>query len=307
MFDYFAYGLGITANFAISEFTAIARQENPDVRIILDRNFADESVVIEDTTQLTIKAARTMSYVFDRSVGAFYIYHGNRIVVVPSPSATIEQVRIYLVGTIMALLLYQRGMLVLHASSVAMNGKAVVFLGKSGSGKSSIAAALCQRGYGLISDDVVAVDLGSSSPIVHPGFGQYKLSEAAARALGLENSSSIVRDMQQRGYISCQKFSIQSLPLDRAYLLLPDGEPEIAKIKPRATVPKLLVHMVPTIWNLSQTPEHFFQSSKLAQTVPFYTLSRGAKIETLPKLADLVESRVMRRATAPISVSEDAA
>lgn len=300
MFNYFAYGLGISADFAIPEFSVAAAKD--DVRIVIDRDFAVEDVAIEDTTQLAIKVTPAFSYVFDRPIGTFYIYNGNRVVVVPAPGATIEQARIYLVGTIMAIVLYQRGSLVLHASSVVIDGKAIVFVGRSGSGKSSLAGALNQRGYGLVSDDVVAVDLSSSVPLVHPAFGQYKLSEAIARVLGHENSSLLNRDIENRGYINCQNFKTRSLPIGQVYILTPDRIQEIIPVKPREVITQLLFYMVPTIWGMAQTPAHFFQCSKLAQTTPFYTLRRENVVATLPALADLVESHVREKAIAPISV-----
>ncbi len=47
---------------------------------------------------------------------------------------------------------------VLHASAVAINGIAKVFIGESGYGKSTLAAALVQAGGELISDDCLMLD-----------------------------------------------------------------------------------------------------------------------------------------------------
>ena len=57
---------------------------------------------------------------------------------------------------------YQRGLLPLHASAVAVGDGCVAFCGARGAGKSTLAAALAQAGYPLLSDDLL---------IVHPGFG----------------------------------------------------------------------------------------------------------------------------------------
>jgi hypothetical protein len=45
------------------------------------------------------------------------------------------------------------GHLVLHASAVAIRGRAVAVIGTSGAGKSSLAAAFVQRGHRLLADD----------------------------------------------------------------------------------------------------------------------------------------------------------
>lgn len=47
-----------------------------------------------------------------------------------------------------------------HASAVALDGRGVLILGASGSGKSRLALDLMTRGAHLIADDGVAIDLG---------------------------------------------------------------------------------------------------------------------------------------------------
>ncbi|HVH44487.1 MAG TPA: hypothetical protein VM925_19170 [Labilithrix sp.] len=52
------------------------------------------------------------------------------------------------------------GRLGMHGAAVSVDGKAVVFLGRSGAGKSTFAAAMCARGAALLADDAVAIDPG---------------------------------------------------------------------------------------------------------------------------------------------------
>ena len=61
----------------------------------------------------------------------------------------------------------------LHASSVALDGRAVLISGPSGSGKSDLALRLLDRGFTLVSDDqtIVRKDngrlLASAPPTIH--------------------------------------------------------------------------------------------------------------------------------------------
>jgi len=61
----------------------------------------------------------------------------------------------------------------LHASTVALNGRAVLICGPSGAGKSDLALRLIDRGFTLVSDDqtIVRKDgkrvLSSSPPTIH--------------------------------------------------------------------------------------------------------------------------------------------
>jgi serine kinase of HPr protein (carbohydrate metabolism regulator) len=61
----------------------------------------------------------------------------------------------------------------LHASTVALDGRAVLICGPSGSGKSDLALRLLDRGFALVSDDqtIVRKDggrvLASAPPTIH--------------------------------------------------------------------------------------------------------------------------------------------
>ena len=66
---------------------------------------------------------------------------GNRISFSPAAGAEETAVRLYLLGTCMGALLFQRKLLPLHGSAVVINGKAYAFVGDSGAGKSTLAAA----------------------------------------------------------------------------------------------------------------------------------------------------------------------
>ena len=61
-----------------------------------------------------------------------------------------------------AALLQQRGVMTLHASAIETQAGAVLFAGPSGIGKSSLAAALVERGNTMLADDVTGVVLDAA-------------------------------------------------------------------------------------------------------------------------------------------------
>src|SRR5262249_15832630 len=69
----------------------------------------------------------------------------------------------YLLGPVLGLLLRLRGVTCLHASAVAFGDRSVAFVGAAGAGKSTTAAAFAQLGYGVISDDIVALREGDGA------------------------------------------------------------------------------------------------------------------------------------------------
>lgn len=70
---------------------------------------------------------------------------------------------------------------ILHASAVAKDGAALLILGPSGSGKSSLALELIALGAGLIADDLVRIRPGPVAAPVRPGSTQ----RIEARGVGL--------------------------------------------------------------------------------------------------------------------------
>jgi hypothetical protein len=72
-------------------------------------------------------------------------------------SSSLEDALSYLLGPIMGLLLRLRDAVCLHASAVSIVDRAIVFVGSEGAGKSTTAAAFAQRGFPVLSDDIVAL------------------------------------------------------------------------------------------------------------------------------------------------------
>ena len=77
-----------------------------------------------------------------------------------------RNVRLYLLGSAMGMLLHQRGILPLHANAVEINGRAFAFMGASGAGKSTLAAWFYDRGYAVLSDDVCIVRFSDNGSVL---------------------------------------------------------------------------------------------------------------------------------------------
>jgi hypothetical protein len=90
-----------------------------------------------------------------------------------------------------------RGLEVMHASGVVLDGTAVLVAGPPGAGKSSLAAALVRAGGALLSDDAVALQMRDDELIAHAGstvlqlraMENQRLSEGEREALGQPTSA----------------------------------------------------------------------------------------------------------------------
>jgi hypothetical protein len=125
------------------------------------------------------------------SAGRFLVEGGERITLERNPAAEEARLCAHLLASVIAALLRQRGLLVLHANVVITpQGNAVAISGETGSGKSTTHAALMAKGCRMLSDDITVLKLGhDGSAEVLPGFPKMNLCEDAAIKLGHDVSS----------------------------------------------------------------------------------------------------------------------
>ena len=86
-----------------------------------------------------------------------------------------------------ALGLLRQGYFTLHGSCIVVNGRAVSIVGSSGTGKSTLAAILAQRGATLVSDGMTPIH--PETLLIAPGPPRTKLNDASLRLLGQEPSN----------------------------------------------------------------------------------------------------------------------
>ncbi len=144
-----------------------------------------------------------------------------------SEPATLEDAATYLLGPTLGLVLRLRGVTLLHASAVVIDGRAIAIAGPAGAGKSTTAAAFAQRDYPVLTDDIVALESSGEDFLVQADCSLLRLwpdsellggsAEALPRlALGWEKR---FLDVEKHGYRAARR----PYPLGAVYLL--GGEP----------------------------------------------------------------------------------
>ena len=107
-----------------------------------------------------------------RFEGIRFEVQGGASIAITAPADTAERdVRIWLLGTVAAALLHQRGYLAIHANAVRLpGGEAAAFAGESGAGKSTLAAWMEAAGHEVLTDDLCAIrGIGGGAPSVFEG------------------------------------------------------------------------------------------------------------------------------------------
>jgi hypothetical protein len=103
-----------------------------------------------------------------------------RVSVHLAPGADEGLVPVLVAGAVVALRLLLQGELVLHASAVEVDGRALAFTGTAGMGKSTVATLFGHAGHPLLTDDVLRVSLPSAGgAVAHRGGLELRLRESA--------------------------------------------------------------------------------------------------------------------------------
>ena len=287
MYYYCAYGLNIGSELRLPELATA--DAGGDVTIRLDPNARGLSQV--SMVSGWLKLTRQEALLSLKKVGSFRIHSGRDVIITVEPTIDESLIRLYLLGVVMGALLYQRGKLVLHASSVEFDGYAVAFLANSGWGKSSIAAALLARGHAVLADDVTAVNLGAGRATVFPGIPLLKVNVDVSLSLGIDPKSLVFLHSTEikRGLHVPQRNPMVPLALARIYVLAVDSDLKIKPLPPQEAMLELVRHTYPTRLLHPGDAIHFQQCAQLLRQVPIFSLSRSESLSALSDLARLVE------------------
>jgi hypothetical protein len=161
---------------------------------------------------------------------------------------TLEDVATYLLGPVMGFILRQRGQTCLHASTVEVDGGAVLLVGQSGAGKSTTAAALARRGLRVLGDDVAPLLPGAGGVRVQPAYPHLRLWPDSAEAVfGSAESLPPLTPTWDKRYLDLSRgdaFQPHRLPVRAVYLLgsraPAAGRPCTAPVRPRTAVVSLV-------------------------------------------------------------------
>jgi hypothetical protein len=104
---------------------------------------------------------------------------GGRVICHPLPDAPDDEIWAFFLGPVLAHCCHLRGMQVLHASAVVLDGRAVGFMGEAGVGKSSLAAAFLTAGFPLLTDDVLVVDTSGGTARAMPSYPALRMRSDA--------------------------------------------------------------------------------------------------------------------------------
>lgn len=292
---YKAFGLNITSDIPLPEFP---------LSNLYSHDIADVEIHTRDLSQVWTEAGgvdnsfiakenNVMFHIAD--VAIYLIENGNEISVSPFSGSNVDQVRLYLLGTCMGIVLQQRKILPLHGSVIAIEGVAYAFVGDSGAGKSTLASAFLSRGYQLLTDDVIPIKFTEEGyPIVVPSYPHQKLWQESLDQFGLESAQYrplFGRETKFAVPVTSQ-FMLEPIQLGGIFELVKSDEDDII-IQPIMGLERLHILYKHTYRNFIIPPSglmdwHFAVSTRIISKVDLFQLRRPTSRFTAHDLPDVI-------------------
>jgi hypothetical protein len=223
---------------------------------------------------------------------------GRRIVGRALEASNREIFHTYLLGQVLSFALLRRGIEPLHATAVVVDGRAVAFLGDSGYGKSSLAAAFVRAGYPLLTDDLLVLHETDDSYTAHPGPPRLKLFPAVAqRLLGDSVRGTRMNPLTNKLIIPLPRRSahLGPAPLHAVYVLnAPSRRSPTRRVTIRAMAQRraFVALLANTFNNVVTEPErlrrHFRLATRLAADLRIKSLSYPRDLDRVSEVREAV-------------------
>jgi len=285
---YWAYGLRIHAEIACPELPphSIATGD-PDVTIQLLPPLADCP-----SEPFSFDVQPNLFTLVVPGVARYRVEDGKRVFIEPLADAAPEKVRLFLLGSTMGALLYQRGLFPLHGSAVETPWGAMIFVGAQGAGKSTLAAEFHRQGYRLLSDDVCAVAATQDGLRILPALAHFRLCADAYERLG--NPAEARFDVDKFVVPMGEGYCVDPIPLRAIHILMDHGDemPNFTVLRGFDRIQRLLENLYrPQYLKGQQTAgEQMRLAGLIAQQSTLACVARRRDTEAIPALVSFLES-----------------
>lgn len=293
---YRGFGLTIASRLPLPEL--VAAEGRPALDVAIDGVPPRLADAVRTGVRFQVAPGRVLLWV--DGVARYLASEGERILVEPEDDAPEDSVRLFLLGSVLAAALHQRGVLALSASAVAGADGCAVFMGLSGAGKSTLAAGLRARGYRVLTDDLCALTFRDGRPVAWPACPALRLWPNALRRLGLDPGPlrRVRPELEKRVLPLGDAFAPDPLPVERLFVLRRSRAATRVERKPvegHQAVGAIGIHTYGSqfLEGLGAERAYFDNVSDLLAASPIEAIDRPAWPFALEELLDAVE-RAMR-------------
>ena len=204
-----------------------------------------------------------------------FVPGGRSLSVHRDPATDPEVVSALLSGSVIAFILSLQGHCVLHASAVDLGGVALSFVGGSGVGKSTLAAAMCAGGAAPFADDVLRLDAAADGTLCYAGTSEIRL-RAGGEALAARVPGTHVRGIDGRTVLKPPASPSRRLPVRAFVLPRPSRKTAVVRarrLRPRDALLALIRYPRVQGWQVDEPLRRQFDAlATVARVTPVYEM-----------------------------------
>ncbi len=301
MYKYYGFGLNILSEIEMPELLVSDFDEHD---VVIELGEVPQSVVGEKVFSRKFFSLGEDEYVLNvKDVCRYYALKGNKIIVQPHLKEVDDwkSIRVFLLGSVMAVILHQRSLLPMHSSAIVKDGKLVLFMGESGAGKSTLVANMVKKGFSVFTDDICILKQSENGQVT--GAASYPIIKLWENSISLLEEDRFNREykmrphMQKFGQFFHDEFDKSRFPLSTLFILNPNnlsdkvtcrelkGVEAFKAIEKQAYRYRLVTGKV-------MRPIHFSIISNLVQNTKIYEISRPMQQKTIDQVYNTVVERI---------------
>jgi hypothetical protein len=288
-----AFGLNLAGTLRLEGVVAARAGRRADTwlertaRAAIDRRWRDarpstlvERRLVDGSVGLSVQRDDTIGFrVWAPRHGCYLVAPDGRRVMAAPPSGPAWRWERLVLAQVLPLAAVLRGMDVLHASAVAIAGRAVAFLGASGAGKTTLAGRIAARGAPLVTDDVLALDLAGAAVRAHHGGAVARIDPRELRTLTPRERETLgpVRARTEKWHVA-PSLARDRLPLGLTYHLVraTSGEGlEIVAVDPYDPALLLGNAFLPYLGDADRLRRQLEVCAAIARDTPLYQVRIG--------------------------------
>ncbi|QRR01733.1 serine kinase [Dyadobacter sandarakinus] len=271
MYSYRAFGLHIFSEIELPELVPVSSEDPYDLHIV-QAAFPVPAVRPTHIYRRGICADFAQSenslFLHWKGLASYKAADGNMLYVQPFTSDP-SLLSLFTVSEALGLILFQRGMFLLHASAVQIGKESWCFMGTPGAGKSTTAAAFVKAGCALLSDDLTAISFKHGVPYIVPAYPQLKIWEKTVEGLGYNTAhlSPVSEGVNKFAYHPQAGFPEEPVRLGRIYFLHKIRNRKKEEVLSAPAIPAEMLRNFPLPAELLAAPalkKHFIESLQCA-------------------------------------------
>lgn len=293
---YTAYGLTIKSEIELPELKphGILTINPVDADVTIRSGMVEENLPSAHSKRKHVQVGDREVLLTFKHVGRFLVTNGTDILFSSFAQAQPSQIRLHLLGSCLGAIFQQRSKLTFHGGAVNIKNQITLFLGKRGTGKSTLTATFFNRGYLVFSDDVCVMDDPYVGNNLYPGAPFIKLCTSSLKKLGSDSVGLQKVITSREKYLLPLPTGSENAPVkvDRIYILRWGNQIRITHVSKKEALP-LLAGNTYRPWmskkNLGEA-KILDMCTQLIQRIPVYTLTRPFDITRIEEAIPHIES-----------------